>query len=203
MLVVTMKEIVAELLEELSSFPGREEGVRKVMRFGIIKPVFYRFSIFSHGKRIAWLLASIAPLIESAHATLDLMSTEAQVTKYLDRFDALGETLHDLYAGNIRMSHDIFTEYGLIPCPFVFYKNRLPKMMDEMKALHSLRGKHTFFESPEQKSWKEIVPTFVPHTQESLTLPTGHPQYDAWKEVILAWGDEEEIRNLYTQRKFS
>lgn len=263
---------VAALLEELSHFPGREEGLRKIKRFTLYSTVFYRFSDFSHSKRVAWHVATIQPLLKQAHpdldidkalaialvhddaelitgdyqagnkskmtseqlATLDqeerdavaelakrfpktiggyvyqdllldameLASKEAQIAKYLDRQDALGETLHELYGGNVTWTINVVNEFGTIPTPFEFYLDKQPKMIDRHESLMVLRDKHPFFATPEQRDWKAVVPTRAPHTKESLPEFAGHPQYDAWRQMVLQSGDSEEIENLYTQREF-
>lgn len=133
---------------------------------------------------------------------LEIQSPEAQVVKYLDRFDAMGEALHELYAGNACVNTNVTTEYGLITLPFQSYYEMLPKMIEKHSTLGQLKNKHVFFELPQQGDWHSVVVEGKPHTKESLTVPTGHPQYDAWKQVMLEQGDDEEIENLYTQREF-
>jgi 5'-deoxynucleotidase YfbR-like HD superfamily hydrolase len=264
---------VEALLQELSHFEGREEGLRHIMRYHIYKTLYYRFSDFSHDKRVAWLLQSITPLLKeilggsidtekalvmalvhdddelvigdyqagekskmsleqlaaikeeekAAMAQLvekfpkqvggyeygvllqevaDISTPEAQVVKYLDRFDAMGEALHELYAGNGCMNTNVTTSFGLITLPFQSYYEMLPKMIEKYPTLQILKESHVFFELPEQRDWHKVVAAGKPHTRESLFELTGHPQYDAWKRVVLDRGDSEEIKNLYTQREF-
>jgi 5'-deoxynucleotidase YfbR-like HD superfamily hydrolase len=264
---------VGELLQELSYFPGREEGLRKIKRYHIYKTLFYRSSDFSHSKRVAWLVQSISPTVSNilkdsfdskralalalthddaelvtgdhqagnkmkmtpAQLTaladeerdaigrlvssfpsrvggysyaelladiLDVESPEAQVVKYADRLDAMGEALHELHAGNTCMNTNVTTEYGLITLPFQSYYETLPKMIEKYRALTALKGLHVFFSVPEQRDWDAVVKQGKLHNKESLSIPTGHPQYDQWKKIILEYGDSQEIRNLYTQVEF-
>jgi hypothetical protein len=267
-----MYKQTAELLAELSAFPGREEGLRTIKRFTLYDTVFYRFSDFSHSKRIAWQLEDMADLLKSVHLDFDLTralaialvhddaelvtgdyqagnkskmtleqlaaieqeefeaiktlaarfpktiggyvyqelledvvvlnSKEAQVAKYLDRHDALGETLHELYGGNKTFTINVVNEFGTIPTPFDFYYEKQPSMIEKYPALLALRDKHVCFELPERRDWSTLVFSQKPHTSESIRMPTGHPQYDEWKRVVLASGNGEEIENLYTQREF-
>ncbi len=266
-----MNEMVSELLNELADFPGREEGLRKIKRFTLYSTVFYRFSDFSHSKRVAWHAASIESLLLQVHpgfdikralaialvhddaelitgdyqagnkskmtkeqldaldqeervavATLaerfpktvggflykelledvmELRTKEAQVVKYLDRQDALGETLHELYGGNTTWTVNVVNEFGTIPTPFEFYLDKQPKMIEKHASLVALKDKHPFFMTPMQMDWKRFVPTQRPHTPTSICSLTGHPQYDAWRQVVIGSGDSEEIENLYTQRE--
>lgn len=48
-------------------------------------------------------------------------SLESQVVCYADKYDALGEALHEVYAGNNSFTTNIVNEYGLIPTPFEYY----------------------------------------------------------------------------------
>ena len=59
-----MKAILNELIAELSTFPGREEGLRKVFRWNNWKPMFYRPQLYSHGKKISWLLCEVEPVLK-------------------------------------------------------------------------------------------------------------------------------------------
>lgn len=131
-----------------------------------------------------------------------MRGAEVQVVKYMDRFDAMGEALHELYAGNVCMNTPVTTEFGLITLPFQSYYEMLPKMIEKYPPLGQLKGAHVCFGVPAQRDWSEVAAQGHPHTQESLAVPTGHPQYDFWKGVVLKRGDDEEIKNLYTQREF-
>lgn len=268
-----MHQTIVESLKELGKFPGREEGLRSIGRYSLYRVVFYRSSDYSHSKRVAYLLASLEPVITQAFGNsfdmdraltmalvhddaeliigdyqagnkgkmspeqlaaldmeekvairelasrfplavhghtygdmlqdvLDYGSVEAQVVKFVDRFDALGEALHELFAGNIVFNTNVVNEFGTIPTPFEFYYQKLPNMLRDHPGLQPLADSHPIFMLPEQRDWASGVRAGKPHTLESLKTQTGHPQYDAWKKVILEAGDEEEIQNLITQKEF-
>lgn len=265
--------MVGELLEELSSFSGREEGLRGIGRYSLYDTVFYRSSDFSHSKRVAWLVGSIEPLLrekmkegfdlkralalalvhddaelitgdyqaatkskmnavelaalkdeemraihslamrfpktigghvyeELLQDIVELSTPEAQVAKFLDRFDAQGEALHEMYGGNTCIIKRVTNEYGVMPLPFEFYRDALPKMLQSYEHMCTLGGAHPFFRVVEERDWDELVPKRQPHTRESLSQKTGHAQYDGWVEVVLDSGDAEEIANLHTQKEF-
>ncbi len=260
-------------MEELATFPGREEGLCAIGRYSLYAPVFYRSSDFSHSKRVAYLLASLEPVItktfgssfdmdraltmalvhddaeliigdyqagnkskmtrvqlaqlddeerigikalasrfpelvhgyhykEMLEDVLDYGSLEAQVVKFIDRFDALGEAMHELYAGNVVFNTNVVNEFGTIPLPFEFYYQKLPAMFKLHPDLQPLEHTHVIFQLPEQSDWASVISKGKPYTLESLKMLTKHPQYDAWKKVVLEAGDEEEIQNLITQKEF-
>lgn len=263
--------MIAQLLEELQNFEGREEGLRGIMRYSLYSTVYYRSSDFAHSKRVAWLVESLEPIIketlpnfdmaravatalvhddaellvgdiqagnkgkmskeelnaiddaerkaieaiaarspktlggydykEMLEDVLDFTTLEAQVVKYVDRFDALGEALHELYAGNAVMNINVVNEYGTIPTPFEYYYAKLPQMMDTYETLGKLKDTHPVFEIAEVKDWASIVANGKPHTKESFVIPTGHKQYDAWKKVLLERADEETLTDLITKKE--
>lgn len=134
---------------------------------------------------------------------LDFTTPEAQVVKYIDRFDALGEALHELYAGNVVMNTPVVNEYGTIPTPFEYYYTKLPQMMEQYQALGALKNTHPFFEIAEVKDWARVVAESRPHTKESFAAPAGHKQYDVWKKVLLENADEETLNDLLIQKEFA
>ncbi|HVV15323.1 MAG TPA: YfbR-like 5'-deoxynucleotidase [Candidatus Paceibacterota bacterium] len=263
---------VSDLLAELSLFPGREDGLRKIKRYSNEKVAFYRSSDFSHSKRVAWLVYSLIPLLSEVDKTFDigravamalvhddaelitgdhqagnkskmtkeqlaaiadeereaiaalakrypktlggyvyqdlvqdladLKNSEAHFVKYFDRFDALGETYHELFAGNVVWTQNVVNEWGIIPTPFMYYYDRLPPMVEKYPILTALKGKHVFFDVPEAREWESFVLTRQPHTKDSILASTGHRQYDAWRSVVIDSADQEEIANLYSQQEY-
>jgi hypothetical protein len=133
---------------------------------------------------------------------IDLPIPEAQVAKFLDRFDAQGEAWHDLYAGNVTLTRAIVNDYGVNALPHEFYHAMLPSMLAKYPYMQRLAGTHPFFMVPELRDWQTIVQQHTPYTRASLDQPVGHGQYEAWRQVVLDSGDSEEIENLYTQREF-
>jgi len=267
-----MSTLVSELLAELSTFQAREEQLRRIYRWRNRRPMFYRPHLFSHSKKVAWLVGTVLPSVrtilknfdekrafalalvhddaeiltgdyqagdkanmsreqlsvldkeereavqvlaakfpkivggydykELLFDILDLTTPEAWVAKYLDRFDAFGEGLHEIYAGNIGFTQTLHTEFGETPRFTDLNVSLREKMMEKYPGLQSLKNSHVFFEPSVFLDWNTIVPTRSPYTQESLEEPVGYLQYDEWKKVILNSGDSEEIKNLYTQQEF-
>lgn len=127
---------------------------------------------------------------------------EARVAKYMDMFDAFGEGLHELYAGNYTFAEYPVTKFGKVPRFDVVYESRREKLFAKHMDLEKLAKGSVIFAPFIIYDWDEVAKKAKPHTKESIGLPAGHPQYDAWRTVVLNSGDSEEIKNLYTQREF-
>jgi len=53
---------ISALLEELNLFPGREEGLRSVKRYSLYQTIFYRTDLWTHSRRVAWIVEELIPL---------------------------------------------------------------------------------------------------------------------------------------------
>ena len=268
-----MDTTISELIQELSTFPEREQKLRNIKRYSLYDVMFYRSSLYSHGKRITWLLKRVEPLLrktfgmpfdmKKAYAlalvhddaeiitgdhqaatkqkmskaelarledeereaikilagrfpkkvggyvyqdlleeVVDLPSPEAQVSKFLDRFDAQGEAWHEMFGGNVRITKRVINAYGVNALPYEFYHQQLPHMLLEYPFMKRLAGTHLFFQTPELRDWGSVAASSKPHTKTSLYGDTDHFQYNEWRQTVLDSGDSEEIENLYTQREF-
>lgn len=51
-----------KLLEELSHFNNREEGLRKVTRYSLYHTMWYRTNLWTHSRRVAWIVEEISPV---------------------------------------------------------------------------------------------------------------------------------------------
>ncbi len=257
-----------------NDFTNRETDLRGIVRYHIYQPMFYRSNLFTHSKRVLWLLQSILPLVATVfnhefdttkaqllavvhddpeivmgdimsgakrkmnaaqlaeverqeyaaiaamaerfpgtvlgHRYADLLTEsqelktiEAKLLKYIDRVDAFGEALHELYAGN-RAFHStiIDPELGAIELPGSYYQQYVPAFPHknpEFKELFS--HPHPLFSDPSGFDLAAIVAGGSPHTLQTLTESTGYIPYEAWKKIILDSGDSEEIENLYQQKE--
>ena len=264
--------MIEELLEELNSFPGREEALRKEFRWKNRTPMFYRPHLSTHAKHVAWLTDEVAPSVLHTYPAFDakrafalalvhddpeivtgdytagdkasmtkeqlqhiadeeveaintlaerfpktlggfsyeellldmvnLETIEAQVAKYMDRFDGYGEGVHEIYAGNKSFVGTVQNEFGLTPRFGELNVQLRTSMMDKFPLLFALQGTHMLFSIDPLPDFDTIVTTVAPHTRESLLQPTDCAQYDLWRGVILAKGTDEEILNLYSQKEF-
>ncbi len=66
-----MSKDIPDLQNELSLFPGREEELRRVKRWHNWGPMFYRPDLFWHSKKVARLVAHVAPTVEKILPNFD------------------------------------------------------------------------------------------------------------------------------------
>lgn len=129
---------------------------------------------------------------------------EAQVMKYADKMDALGETYHELYGGNYMFAQGRSSPYGMVRSPIAYYYDYYwIKFFNDFPALQGLlRSGHPFFTQPQPGDYVTFAKEQAPHTEASLRQPTGNAFYDFWKRVVLTSGDDELIHDLSTQTEF-
>lgn len=136
-------------------------------------------------------------------AVFKVEGREAQVVKYFDKFDALGEASHEIFAGNHYFCTNVINQYGKIKTPFEYYIPYLSSFTGEYPETKEIFGNgFILFKKPENMDFRKAVNQGKPHTNESFRKRTGYPPYDAWKEVILKYADENEVKNYYTQKEF-
>lgn len=129
-------------------------------------------------------------------------TTEAQIMKVIDRFDAFGESLHEIYSGNL-----CFLTHSELPdCvnPVQTYtmilretKQRYPLVKDILNDKHPLLSPPIEI-NPEQIARQGQLPTL-----ESIKRETGNAHYDSWKKITIEYGGEEGLRWLIEQREFA
>lgn len=261
--------------EIFKGFDGRDEALRRVVRYHIYSPMYYRSNLVTHSKHVLWLLQDTLPYIEHIfgssfdttkaqimatihddpeiimgdvqaghknkmspeelkalaeterqaivevaknfpktilgysyesllHEANNLTTLEAKFLKFIDRFDAFGESLHELFAGNKAFAVSVLDKkYGIIGIPTPFYISYLtafPEKTPEFKKL--FQEPHILFTAPSEINLVKTVEKHRPHSPTSLAEPSGYPHYDFWKKVVLESGDTEEISLLHVQREF-
>jgi len=108
-------------------------------------------------------------LLEAAEYT----SLESQVVCYADKYDALGEALHEIFAGNHAFVSRIVNEYGRIPTPTEYYANFFRTFADKYPNLKPLLAQPLpLLEPVPQLDYMRVVAQGVPHTRESIEQPT-------------------------------
>lgn len=128
---------------------------------------------------------------------------ESQLMKLLDKVDALGEALHEIYAGNTVFTCSRIGKYGQVSTPLDYQIENYPVLRKKFTLLQPLYNiSHSVFAQPLDWDYAALAAGKKPHSLESVQKPTGYPFYDFWKQAILESGDEEEIKNLYTQKEF-
>ena len=101
---------------------------------------------------------------------------EAKVVSYCDKLDGLGESLHEVFAGN-----------GKFMRPANNYaRRRIPALVEEFPEIALLYGsKHPLLSNITIPDLAEVARQGKPHTRESLQVPTDISFYERWKAVTI------------------
>jgi 5'-deoxynucleotidase YfbR-like HD superfamily hydrolase len=138
-------------------------------------------------------------LLDAAEHT----SLESQVVSYADKYDAYGEALHEIYAGNHYFVTNVVNEYGRIPSPTEYYVAYFQAFGNKFPAMAPLLAEPLpCFEPCVGRDYASVVKKGRPHTKESLYIPTGEHHYDTWRQIIVADTNDEVVRDLYVQKEF-
>ena len=154
-------------------------------------------------------LAERSPQTILGYSYADLMreavayeTLEAKIGRFADKFDAHGESLHEIYAGNRHFITPIVNEWGKIELPAPYYVKFLKEFGGRNPELEAVyKSGHVMFSRPLDPDYEKIVATSLPHLLDSLSKDSGYNHYNFWKQVILDKGDEEEIKNLYIKKE--
>lgn len=139
-------------------------------------------------------------LLEEAHA---IQSVESQFVKYLDKYDAFGEALNEVYAGNTCFVTNVVNEYGTIKTPTEYYIDWFARLDRDFPELAKLfENDFPISLIPQNLNFPQIAKVSQPHTPESFSKQTGNPHYDFWKSVMIKNQDSVSIPTLITQTEF-
>lgn len=132
--------------------------------------------------------------------SFDHTSLESQVMQFADKFDALGEALHEVYAGNRCFMTNVSNQYGVIDLPIQSYYNYFSKFFDKFPAMHPLLNTDaTWFKPLPEQGFERIVEGGKPHTESSIKVQTGYWPYDLWIDANLKYADQDKLARLYTK----
>ncbi len=138
-------------------------------------------------------------LIESA----DQSTLESMIVSYADKYDAYGEALHEIFAGNHYFITPVINEYGKIPIPPEYYVSYFNKFIDMFPAILPLLELGLPILQPFTKQdYTDTVTSGTTHTPNSLRLATSHHHYDNWRQTILTDTNIETVRDLHNQKEF-
>jgi 5'-deoxynucleotidase YfbR-like HD superfamily hydrolase len=133
----------------------------------------------------------------------DHSSLEAQIVSYADKYDALGEALHEIFAGNHHFITRIENEYGQIPIPTEYYAKYFQDFADKFPATRQLlKQQHALFEPVENRDYSAVALVGKPHTERSIRELTPDPHYNNWRQLVLDNTNNEVRRDLYIQKEF-
>lgn len=132
---------------------------------------------------------------------LAMKTLESQIVTYLDKFEAFGEALHELFAGNRCFAAQPTNHLGTHPIPtqvyasvFSDYPQRYPATAPAFAArkqpFHSLAI-----------DANAVAERGQPHTLADLAAPSGYPPYDYWRRVLIEYANEHELANLTRQKE--
>ncbi len=134
---------------------------------------------------------------------MNLQTIESKVVKFSDKFDAFGESLHEVFGGNMRFVTPLTTEYGVIATPpesYVDYFQSFLELFPEMGRFYS--SGLACFAPYDKKDFRSIASSCVPFTEHSIIQRTASAQYDWWRDVILMYGEDGERERLWKQTEF-
>ncbi len=131
-------------------------------------------------------------LLEEAHEKKTL---EAQLMKLIDRLDAFGESLHEVFSGNMCFfSHPELPE-GVNPVQtYTKILAETPKRYPLLAGYFD--GRHPFLSPPIEINQKAIADAALLPSENSIRNKTGNFHYDLWKEITLKYGRHEGLRLL-------
>lgn len=129
-------------------------------------------------------------------------SIECKTMQFADKFDGLGEALHEIEAGNVTFAMPVTTKYGVVPIAPRFYGDffrRFASLYPEVGFLTEGSRRLIDLETLATNDWKTRSFHGTLHTRESLLQQTWIQPYELWKKILLSDKDEEEFRNLTTK----
>lgn len=130
---------------------------------------------------------------------------EAQLVSFADKFDAFGDVLNELYSGNKVFLKGVQSgTHGITEAPLGVHTrvhNQFKERFDELAPLFDedcdfvKEARHVV--DPEE----EILKNGKPHDFASFFQRSGHLQYDLWKQTILKYATEEELKEILTPKE--
>lgn len=148
------------------------------------------------------ILASVWPEKINGYNYLDLLNEserkqtiESQVMKLIDRLDAFGESLHEIYSGNkCFLGH---TELPKGVNPVQTYTEILSKTAMKYPLLRNVfDGRHPLLRIPKEIDPESIVERAELPDKESIVTDVGNSHYDIWKDITLRYGNKAGLKSL-------
>ena len=110
----------------------------------------------------------------------------AQLVSYLDKLDALCESLHDLYAGNISLLRAVVFYTLNLP----LFPNKYPMLKELLASKESSLTFITDQIQPFQIKFENYT-NLKPYTEESVLTTNDFPFYTTWKKIVIEHGKME------------
>lgn len=126
-------------------------------------------------------------------------SLESMIVDWADKYDAFGEALHELYAGNRCWTIHVENQYGKIDLPTEYYIKYFRLFQEKFPQSKELfQEQNNWFTIPPEPNILDIVQQGSLHAEESLDVKKGYDFYDQWIAVTLHNSTREDIEQLYT-----
>lgn len=132
-------------------------------------------------------------------------SLESQVVSYADKYDALGEALHEVYAGNQNFVTHFTSPYGETPTPFEYYSQFFLHFTEKFPRTKELVCQYHDIFFPVHcplEYYRDVAKQGKLHTENDARRLFGDHYYDTWKRIVLKCGNDETIESLYIQKEF-
>lgn len=138
--------------------------------------------------------------IDLLHEAKEKGTRESQLLSYLDKYSALCESLHELFAGNYEFHKGWQTERSRPPVAGTNIADLIPKYALVTPFFQTAHAVVAPYQKPNVEQW---LREGKPYTRESILTPTGFKHYDFWKFTILKRGGKEGLRWLIQQRELA
>lgn len=118
---------------------------------------------------------------------VNMNTIESSVVKYLDRFDAFGESCHEVFSGNTDFTTHIENKYGKIELPTLYYIERFNNYEKNYPLIKELieSNQMPFIKKYMDIKIVNIVKNKKPHTKQTLTASTNSLEYNYWKKTLI------------------
>ncbi len=131
-------------------------------------------------------------------------SLEAQVLQYADKFDALGEALHEVYGGNVLWTQNVINEYGTIPTPLEYYWSFFERFEDKYPQLQPLLATNIpIFQSIPPFDQQTAAMGGQLHSPDSIRKTKSYAPYSNWLKINLDNATPQQLATLYTQVEYN
>lgn len=123
------------------------------------------------------------------YQNLEATDLEAVIVKYCDKYDAFGEALHEVHAGNAIFTRPYRAD---LTAPIESYIEILQTFEKKYPLFEKLRKtKQSILVSPSTVDTIKIAAESTPHTLRSLNTYSEYTPYESWKQIILKHGGTE------------
>ncbi len=127
---------------------------------------------------------------------------EAQVVKYLDRFDALCEAVHEVRSGNVDFIIHQKSEYGELELPIEYYEKRFNNWEKNYPLLKDMisKGKIPFM-IYQKIDLKKLSAQKIEYNFTNILDSSGIEYYDWWIKILSKRLDSKDFERLYIKKE--